>query len=69
MTFSPDAHVPSPSTITVDTLRRLLEELPPGWQIVADGARRFLLLDEDDNGRGYLEVPEARINLLDELPE
>lgn len=69
MTYSVEDHVPSPPAISVDTLRRLLADLPPEWQVLPNGVNQFLLLDEEGIGRGYFNVPDGHITLVDELPK
>lgn len=60
-----DTNLPRQPDISVEHLRSLLLDLPREWRLFADDSVRFLLVDGDRIPRGYIDVAQARLVLLD----
>lgn len=64
-----DRDIPRPPAIGIAVLRRLLDDLPGTCQIISDDAARYVLIDEDEHPRGYLDIAHTQIVLLDGLSD
>lgn len=60
-------HMPRPPAIAVDALHLLLVDVPSSWQLISDVSARFVVIDEDGNPRGYLDINQPLVVLLDLL--
>ena len=64
-----DRDLPRPTAISVAALRRLLADLPDTWQIISDDSARYVLIDEDEQPRGYVDIEQARVVFIDGLSD
>ncbi len=63
-----DSPPPYPVEISVDALLRLLRDVPGRWNLSADDSHIFLLVDEEGEGRGYIDLAEERVVRINPAP-
>ena len=59
-----ETDLPHPPEIIIDVLRAALADLPGAWRLIVDDSHRLLLLDEQGDPRGYIDVADGRLVLL-----
>ena len=58
-------HPPDPPQISVATLLDLLHGVVPGWQVGIEDAVSLHLFDELGEPRGYIDIVNAQVVLVD----
>jgi hypothetical protein len=62
-----ETNLPRTPEIAIEFLRSLLRDLPPDWRLIADDRAHLLLIDSDDEPRGYIDLTHQRIMLLESV--
>ena len=62
-----DDDLPQAPAIKIDLLRSLLADVPDSWRLVADERSQLLLIDADEQARGYVDIVRGRIVLINNL--
>ena len=67
MSDNPGPHPPEPPIVPIGSLRQLLDEFPPDWQVSIEDASLLLVFDQCAEPRSSIKLADGRPTRV-ELP-